>query len=335
MKNEMLIQAGMLFVTVFLMTVALEARLVPWLRSRKAGQPILEIGPAWHMSKTGTPTLGGLGFIVAALLGGGCFLVIIAAQDGEAWRLPLLVILFAGLCGAIGFFDDWRKLTRRENKGLSAPQKYFLQLLVCAAFLLAAEWMIGLDKSIALPFGGGELNLGILYYPVALLYLTGIVNALNLTDGVDGLLSSVTGVFAAFLLLWGCHLANFGAIWVAALLLGAVLGFLCFNAHPAKVFMGDTGSLFLGGVVGGYGILSPSPLTVLIACGVFVLEAASVLLQVIWFKFSGGKRLFRMAPLHHHFEKCGWSEERVVAIFCAVGALCGLLAFFWGIECNV
>ena len=171
------------------------------------------------------------------------------------------------------------------------------------------------------------IDLGILYYPLAVLYLTGIVNALNLTDGVDGLLSSLVGVFSAFLLLMGLRLGDGGSFLTACLLLGAVLGFLCFNAHPAKIFMGDTGSLFLGGMVGGYGLLSSSPLCVLLACGVFLLETACVILQVGYFKLSHGKRLFRMAPLHHHFEKGGWSEMRVVGVFCAIAAFFAALAF--------
>ena len=327
MRSEILLETGAAFALVFLLTVVLEARLIPILRRRHAGQPILEIGPAWHLSKAGTPTLGGLAFILA-VAAGAILLCGIALWRGEGVRLQLiLVVSYAVLGGAIGLFDDWRKLTKRQNEGLSASQKYFLQLLLSALFLFAAEMSFGLQKSIPLPFTDIVIDLGIFYYPLALLYLTGIMNALNLADGVDGLLSSLTGVLAAFLILFGASMTERNALAIGAVLLGAALGFLCFNAHPAKVFMGDTGSLFLGAMVGGYGMISPSPLMLLIACGVFVIEAASVLLQVIWFKISGGKRLFRMAPLHHHFEKCGWSEGRVVAVFSAAGALFALLAY--------
>lgn len=312
----------------FSLTVGAEALLVPWLKKRRAGQPILEIGPAWHLSKAGTPTLGGIGFIAAIAICT-CFLAYLSVRSGtDVWKRSVLLVSFAVSCGAIGFFDDWCKLKRRENKGLSAWQKYLLQLIVSAAFLLLAVRLFGVEPVVSLPFTKKRLALGVFYYPLALLYLTGLINALNLTDGVDGLLSSTTAVFALFVLACGLADANGEAAVTGALLLGATLGFLCFNFHPAKVFMGDTGSLFLGGMVAGYGILSPSPLAVLLGCGVFVVEAASVIAQVVYFKCTRGKRLLRMAPLHHHFEKCGWQEVRVVLVFSLVGFFLATLAFF-------
>ena len=328
MSNEML-KAATLFATVFILTVFFEARLIPVLRRAHAGQPILEIGPAWHMVKAGTPTLGGLGFVLAVMLASWVLVFWSSAQGVMDWQKPLLILLYAFLCACIGFLDDWLKLSKKENKGLSALQKYGLQLLVSLIFLVLAERFFGLEKAIPLPFGDRVLELGNFYYPLAILYLTGVVNALNLTDGLDGLLSSVCGISAAFFIVWGRSIGEESAVLVGAMLLGATLGFLCFNAHPAKIFMGDTGSLFLGGAVAAFGVLSPSPLTVLLAGGVFVIEAFSVLLQVVWFKLSRGKRLFRMAPLHHHFEKLGWSEERVVAVFSAASAFFALLAFLW------
>ncbi len=327
MNGEVLWQGAFLLFLVFFLTVLIEARLVPRLR-RFAAQPILEIGPNWHMSKAGTPTLGGLGFILAILLAIFVFLPFWTTRGTVAWQKPLFVVFFAFLCGAIGFFDDRKKLFKKQNQGLTAAQKYALQLALCVLFLLAARRFFGLETSLPLPFGDMRLELGVWYYPFAVLFLTGVINALNLTDGVDGLLSSLVGVLAGFLLLTGISLGEENAFLSGCLLLGAVLGFLCFNAHPAKIFMGDTGSLFLGGMVAGYAILSPSPLAVLIACGVFAIEAFSVIAQVVYFKLSGGKRMFRMAPLHHHFEKSGWSEERVVMTFCACGVLFAVLAFF-------
>lgn len=326
MNGEVLWQGAFLLLGVFLLTVLVERRLVPRLR-RVAAQPILVIGPNWHLSKAGTPTLGGLGFILAILLVAGAFLPIWITRGTLAWQKPLLLVGFAFLCGAIGFFDDRKKLFRKQNQGLTAAQKYTLQLAVSALFLLIAHRLSWLETALPVPFSDIRLELGAWYYPFALLFLTGVINALNLTDGVDGLLSSLVGVFAGFLLLVGISTAEENAFLTGCLLLGAVLGFLCFNAHPAKIFMGDTGSLFLGGMVAGYAVLSPSPLGVLIACGVFVIEAFSVILQVVYFKLSGGKRIWRMAPLHHHFEKGGWSEERVVFTFCACGALFAVLAF--------
>ncbi len=300
----------------FLFTALSEYFLVPALRRLHLAQPILEIGPSWHLSKAGTPTLGGLGFIAgigASALCCGVFLFF--RRENSALNAVSLLYLFAVLSGGIGFFDDYCKLRKKENKGLSAWQKYLLQLLAAALFLFLARALSLVDTGVRLPVSGKILQLGIFYYPLALLYITGIENAFNLTDGVDGLLSSLTGVLAVFLILLGVRGAGADVAFCGALLLGAMLGFLIFNLHPAKVFMGDTGSLFLGGMVSAAGILTGEAILLLFAGGVMVIETASVVLQVVYFKFSKGKRLFRMAPLHHHFEKCGWSEERVVAVF--------------------
>ena len=326
MSVRLLWQGGILFLVTFVLTVLFELRLIPWLRRHHAGQPILEIGPAWHMTKKGTPTLGGLGFILALVLTFALF-VLFRVWRGEGIPTELLlVVCFALFCASIGLFDDWKKLQRKQNQGLTAVQKYALQLLASTAFLLLAKALVGLQSAVVLPFVGMRLELGVWYYPLAILYLTGLVNALNLTDGVDGLLSCTTAVLALFLVLLGSFEYSENAVTAGALLLGAVLGFLCFNRHPARVFMGDTGSLFLGAMVGGYGILSPSPLALLLACGVFVAEAVSVIAQVVYFKCTKGKRLFLMAPLHHHFEKLGWSEWRVVAVFSLVGTVFAVLA---------
>jgi phospho-N-acetylmuramoyl-pentapeptide-transferase len=307
----------------------LERGLVPRLR-RYAAQPILEIGPHWHLSKRGTPTLGGLGFILSISLVFLLFLPLWMENGQTEWKKLLFLVGFGLCCGLIGLVDDWQKLQKKQNKGLSAMQKYLLQLAISALFLWLAQKLFGLSTALSLPFGGRVIELGVLYYPFALLFLTGVVNALNLTDGVDGLLSSLVGVFSGFLLFLGVLWGEQTAFLCGCGLLGGVLGFLCFNAHPAKIFMGDTGSLFLGGMVAGYGILSPSPLCVLLGCGVFLIEAFSVILQVCFFKLTHGKRILRMAPLHHHFEKGGWSEERVVLVFSALGVIFALLAVMGG-----
>ena len=326
MMSETILQGGVLFILVFLLTVVGELWLIPRLRAKKAAQPILEIGPAWHAVKSGTPTLGGLAFVLACTLGVAVLAAWGGIQKSAVWQKPLLLTFFALVCALIGFFDDWKKLAKRKNQGLRAGEKYLLQLLAAAVFLLLARRLFGLSTAIQLPFGDAQLDLGVFYYPLALLYLTGIVNALNLTDGVDGLLSCTTGVFAVSLLLGGEHFS----VITGALLLGAVMGFLCFNLHPASVFMGDTGSLFLGAMVAGYGILSQNALSVLIAGGVFVIEAFSVMLQVVYFKLTRGKRLFRMAPLHHHFEKMGWSENAVVAVFSLAGVVFAVISVIGG-----
>lgn len=329
MNNELLYQGGILFLAVFLVTVVLERGLVSRLR-RYAVQPILEIGPHWHLSKRGTPTLGGIGFILSILLMTGIFLPLWIAKGQREWQKLLFLVGFGVCCGLIGFVDDRQKLLKKQNKGLSAAQKYLLQLLLSVLFLWLAKRIFGITTTLALPFGERVIELGVLYYPFALLYLTGVMNALNLTDGVDGLLASLVGVFSGYLLFFGVLWGEQSAFLCGCVLLGGVLGFLCFNAHPARIFMGDTGSLFLGGMVAGYGILSPSPLCTLLACGVFLIEAFSVIMQVIYFKLTHGKRILRMAPLHHHFEKGGWSEERVVLVFCATGVIFALLAVLGG-----
>jgi len=325
----MLYQGCVLLLVVFLITVVLERRLVPRLR-RYAAQPILEIGPHWHLAKRGTPTLGGIGFMIAILLGVLLFLPLWLKNGQTVWKKQLLLVGFGLCCGLIGLIDDRKKLSKKQNKGLSAAQKYLLQLAVSCIFLWLAQRAFGLDTRLPVPFTDDYVELGWCYYPFALLFLTGMINALNLTDGVDGLLSSLVGVFSGFLLFWGVLTGEELSFVCGCILLGGVLGFLCFNAHPAKIFMGDTGSLFLGGMVAGYGILSPSPLTVLLAGGVFLIEALSVVLQVVYFKLSHGKRMLRMAPLHHHFEKGGWSEERIVLVFSALGIIFALFAVLGG-----
>ncbi len=330
MKNEDILTYTALFVAALLLTVVYANILIPILRRYRASQPILEIGPVWHLSKQGTPTMGGISFIMALFtvsLGYGILLLWL----GEGDRLVpfILVVLFAALCGAIGFVDDYRKLVKRENEGLAAWQKYLLQLLAAALFLFVGSALGLLDTAIFLPFFKNTVDLGVLYYPLALLFLTGVVNALNLTDGLDGLLSATVAVMAAFLFLYGSLTGEGIFSLVGALLLGMSLGFLVFNHHPAKVFMGDTGSLFLGGMVAGVGLITARPVAVLGAGGVYVIEAASVILQVVYFKCTRGKRLFLMAPLHHHFEKKGLSENAIVGIF-SLGTAIFAAFMLWG-----
>lgn len=331
MSVEFYAEIGTLFAAAFLLTVIFSRLLIPALVRRRAGQPILEIGPVWHLPKAGTPTMGGIAFIAAifaALFLYAVYLLIRMRQ--RELLLPVFLFLYALACGGIGYFDDRQKLFRKQNKGLTAPQKYLLQLLASGAFLAAVRAQGAVSTAIVLPFSARTVDLGVWYDPLALLYLTGFCNALNLTDGLDGLLSSLTGVMAVFFVLWGFSTRRAPFALTGVLLLGAALGFLVFNAHPAKVFMGDTGSLFLGGAVGAAGILSAQPITVLIAGGVFAAETVSVILQVLYFKITHGKRLFLMAPLHHHFEKRGWSEWRVVAVFSLFAAAFAALAFFGG-----
>ena len=330
MNNGQLLFCILALVGAFLFTVVAERVLIPILRRKRAGQPILEIGPVWHLSKAGTPTMGGLGFAVgigAALLLGAMLLW--RQGENKALRPLALLFLYATLCGAIGLVDDWKKLSKKKNQGLSAAQKYALQLLASGIFLYLSTVLLGVERTVILPFSGRELSLGMFYYPLALIYLTGLVNALNLTDGVDGLLSSTVAVAALCFFVFGLYRESFTSAALGCLLLGGVLGFFCFNAHPARVFMGDTGSLFLGGAVAGLGIVTGNALFVLAVSGVFVWEALSVILQVIFFRVRRGKRLFLMAPFHHHLEKKGVGEWGVVGIFTLSAAAFAALAL-WG-----
>ena len=332
MKSEELLTFTVLFFAVFLLSVTAVLVLLPILRRARAGQRILAIGPSWHMAKEGTPTMGGIGFILALLLGFLGYAAFLLWQGGRGQELlpAVLVVLFGFSCGVIGFLDDYLKLSKKQNEGLLAWQKFLLQLLAAAALVFVARALGLVGTAVYVPFASSSLELGFFYSPLALLFLTGVVNALNLTDGLDGLLSGTVAVVAAFFILYGCLIGLAFFVLFGVLLLGVTLGFLVFNRHPAKIFMGDTGSLFLGGLVGGVGLLSARPITVLGMGGVFVLEAVSVILQVLYFKATEGKRLFLMAPLHHHLEKRGLNENTIVAVFAVTTALLGLVMLFGG-----
>ena len=314
---------------VFALTVAAERILIPILRSHKLGQKILDIGPRWHKSKEGTPIMGGLGFILAALVVMAVFFVVRGAQGRGAEYIPLALTL--GLAvgnGAIGFVDDYCKLVKKQNEGLTWKQKLFLQLALATAYVVVMSYTGNLSTAVNLPFTDNTLELGWGFYPIAVIILAGVTNGGNITDGVDGLASGVTFVIGAFLAVCAFSMRDEQLGAVSAILLGATLGFLVYNFHPAKVFMGDTGSLFLGSLVIGCAFMMREPIVGLIVAAVYILEMLSSLLQVVYFRLTHGKRLFRMAPIHHHFEQCGWSENRIVLTFSLVEALFCVLAWF-------
>mgnify|MGYP000192241369 FL=1 len=314
---------------VFALTVAAERILIPILRSHKLGQKILDIGPRWHKSKEGTPIMGGLGFILAALVVMAVFFVIRGVQGQGAEYIPLALTL--GLAvgnGAIGFVDDYCKLVKKQNEGLTWKQKLVLQLALAAAYVAVMSYTGNLSASVSLPFTDRTLNLGWGVYPLSVIILAGVTNGGNITDGVDGLASGVTFVIGGFFAVWAFYMQNEQVGAVGAILIGATLGFLVYNFHPAKVFMGDTGSLFLGSLVIGTAFMMQEPVVGLLIAAVYILEMLSSLLQVVWFRLTHGKRLFKMAPVHHHFEQCGWSENRIVLVFSPTEALFCLLAWF-------
>ena len=313
----------------FGLTALIARFLIPKLKSMKLGQQILDIGPRWHKSKEGTPTMGGLSFIIAALLVFAVLAVIMAvggASDGL--EKLIIVIVMATLNGAIGVVDDLTKFKNHRNEGLTASQKYLLQLVTAGLFLAAMKLTGNLSTAVAIPFTDITLELGIFYYILSILLITGIVNAVNLTDGIDGLASSVTLAVGAFFAVAAFTLGLLPEAVISGITIGACLGFLVYNFYPARVFMGDTGSLFLGGLVIGMAYMIENPLIIILVGIIYICEAASVIIQVGYFKITHGKRFFKMAPIHHHFEKCGWSELKVVGVFSLVTVIAGAIAYF-------
>ncbi|NLU24768.1 MAG: phospho-N-acetylmuramoyl-pentapeptide-transferase [Clostridiales bacterium] len=313
-----------------LITAAAGKLLIPVLVRMKAGQSIKEIGPTWHISKQGTPTMGGLMFII----GIGITILIFGWKDMLAGDFThLYVYAFALVFGAIGYLDDYQKVKKHENTGLSAMQKFLLQLAAAVAFLSLLRFEGRLSPNLYVPFFQSHLMMSwVVYMIFAAFVIVGTVNAVNITDGIDGLAASVTSPVALFF-------AVIGGIWVgysqlgvfSGAMLGGLLGFLIYNHHPAKVFMGDTGSLFLGGAVAALAFAFNMPLVLLLVGFVYICETLSDILQVGYFKLTHGKRIFKMAPLHHHFEMCGWSEGKLVTVFTTVSALFCLLAY-WGVA---
>ena len=302
--------------------------LIPRLRAMKMGQKILEIGPAWHAPKEGTPTMGGLAFLLSALPLGGVFYLIARNEYPFTALYPFLfALVYTAASGAIGIIDDLTKLRHRRNEGLTPTQKLILQGVLSAAYLALLRLSGLLDTQLTLPFLAEPLDLGFFTYFLLLFIQVGITNCANLTDGIDGLAASVGGVIFGFYILLSCRAEAISPLLLSSLLLGCVLGFLLFNHHPARVFMGDTGSLLLGAAAAAIPLMLREPLAVLLAGIVYIVEGVSVILQVVFFKLTG-RRLFLMAPIHHHFEKRGWSENRIVFAFSALTLLACLIAAF-------
>ena len=315
---------------IFLLTVILEKLIIPILKSHKVGQRILEIGPRWHKDKAGTPTMGGICFIMAILVVMTVVAVIFAVQNKSKNLIPLALALgFATLNGMIGFFDDYTKLIKKQNEGFSAKQKILLQSLVAIIYLVAMALTDNINTSLHIPFTGVSLELGIFYYVFAFILIIGFVNSVNLTDGIDGLASSVTLIVGIFFSVMAFRTQNRMLALIGAGMIGATAGFLVYNFYPARVFMGDTGSLFLGGLVVGATFMLDEPMIIFLVGIIYLAEALSDIIQVGVFKLSGRKkRVFKMAPIHHHFEQCGWSEIKVVAVFSLVTLVFCIAAYF-------
>ena len=323
------------------LTAILSRFIIPILVAKKAGQPIRREGLESHYSKEGTPTMGGIAFILAILIVA-LGMVVFYAIKGEQNRLiPLgLTLAIAVFNGMVGFLDDYKKLVKKDNEGLKELPKLLLEIAAAVAYVFLLVKFGNIDTTLHIPFIDKTVELGIVYYVFAVILIVGAVNAVNFNDGIDGLASSVTLIvglfFAAVLFTVKTPLIaeNEGTraslSFASSALIGAMIGFLIYNHHPAKVFMGDTGSLFLGGMVVGTAFLIDEPLIIVIAGGIYFFELISVVIQRGVFKITRlatgrGRRVFKCAPAHHHFEKCGWSEVTVVTVFTLITViLCGI-----------
>ncbi|MDE7390589.1 MAG: phospho-N-acetylmuramoyl-pentapeptide-transferase [Lachnospiraceae bacterium] len=314
----------------FMISSLMGLKLIPYLVKVKCGQTIKEIGPTWHKNKQNTPTMGGIMFIVgsfvALLVTSVCY--IFATEDYMINKLKIARVVagfaMALLYGTIGFLDDYISITKKRNMGLTAIQKLILQFLVAGAYLLVLA-VCGDDTYTIIPFIG-NVNLGFFYYIISAVVIVGIVNAVNLTDGIDGLNGSVTMFVAAFFMIMAGAAGAMGMTILCAAIAGGCLGFLVWNFNPAKIFMGDTGSLFLGGAVCAMAFALDVPILLLPIGIIYLFEMFSVIMQVTYFKLTHGKRIFKMTPIHHHFEMCGWNEVKIVLVFSAITFLAGIVS---------
>ena len=317
-------QSLIICVVAFVVAAVSGRFIVPALKALKMGQSIREIGPTWHNSKQGTPTMGGFIFMLAALVG--IALAIGSFRSGD--YTYLLVYGFALIYGAIGFVDDYIAVKKKRNLGLTEIQKLVLQLAAAVLFLFLMRQTGSLSAHLYIPFFNVTVDIPwIVYVILSVFIIVGSVNAVNLTDGVDGLCASVTIPVMVFYAVVAYQWQMMGASLLSAALVGGLFGYLIYNFHPAKVFMGDTGSLFLGGAVCGLAYALDMPLILILVGIIYIVETLSDIIQVGYFKLTHGKRIFRMAPLHHHFEKGGWSEVKIVFVFTGVTVVFCILAY--------
>ena len=303
----------------FVIAVLIGPKVIEILRKLKAGQTEREEGLESHQKKTGTPTMGGVIFLLPVVVIG----IFYGASHKEVIPVLILTIGF----GVIGFIDDYIKVVRKHNLGLRAWQKILGQLIVTILFSVYVETFTDISLAMRVPFTSIVLDFGIFNIPILFFIALGTANGTNFTDGVDGLCASVTAVVAAFFAVAGMHYGATGAEVMSSAMVGALLGYLVYNVYPGKVMMGDTGSLAIGGFVTGIAYVMQMPIFIVIVGFIYAFEVISVILQVSYFKITHGKRIFRMAPIHHHFEKGGWSETRVVNVFTTVTILLCLIAF--------
>ena len=301
--------------------------MVPFLHKIKFGQTIREVGPSWHKNKQGTPTMGGLMFIIGSSVAAVICIAFLWLNGGAETQLMFVKVMAGALMavgfGIVGFLDDYISIKKHRNLGLTEIQKLILQFIIVGAYLLSVALAGGITETV-IPFLG-SVDLGFFYYILAAVFIVGMVNAVNFTDGIDGLNTSVTLVVALVFSVIAMLLNRVGLSLYAAAIVGAMIGFLFWNANPAKVFMGDTGSLFLGGAVCALAFGVNMPILLILIGIIYIVEILSVVLQVTYFKISHGKRIFKMAPIHHHFEMCGWNENKICFVFSGVTLLAGII----------
>ncbi len=320
------------FVLAFLFATAFGKFYIPWLRKQKAGQEIKENGPTWHMNKSGTPTMGGVMFILAELFV--CLTVGFESMVNGRF-VHLFVFIFAAVFGAIGFLDDWEKLKKKQNLGLTAKMKFLLQLAAALVFVLLMREMGYVRPNLYIPFFNRTVAMPEwLYFVFAAFVIVGTVNAVNITDGIDGLASGtsipVCLFFVVLSMAWGKSFLELGIF--ASAMVGGLMGFLVYNFNPAKCFMGDTGSLFLGGAIAALAFAYDMPLILVTLGFIYIIETLSDIIQVGYFKLSHGKRIFRMAPFHHHLEMGGWTgkkwkEKELFVLFTGISLLMAIISF--------
>ncbi len=308
----------------FAVSMLVTARMIPLLKQKQFGQFIREEGPEAHLSKAGTPTMGGIAFIIGITVAVVASMFMKGSMTTE--KIAILLSMFA--FGTIGFIDDYNKVAKKQNEGLTPKQKLILQVAFGAA--LAIYMMVKEGTTMLLPFFGKTVDFGIMYIPFVVFIEVAMANAVNLTDGLDGLASSTSSIVACTFAIVGMtvHGGNEPMAVAGQAVFGALIGFLLYNHYPAKIFMGDTGSMALGGVLSAMAIVGHMEWLLPIAGLIYVIEALSVIIQVTYFKKTGGKRVFRMAPIHHHFELGGWHETKVVRVFCIFTFVCCVIAFF-------
>ena len=303
----------------FAISVALGPIIIPFLRKLKMGQTERVEGVQSHLKKAGTPTMGGVIFLIATTV------TALLYMEDYPKIIPVLFLTLG--FGIIGFLDDYLKVVLRRSDGLLPWQKMLLQIILTGIFVFYIMNYTDISLTMMIPFWKGHyLNLGWLAVPVLFFAVIGTVNGTNFTDGLDGLASSVTLIVAVFFTVVSIGMKS-GIEPITCAVVGSLMGFLLFNVYPAKVFMGDTGSLALGGFVAGTAYMMQMPLFILIVGLIYFVEVLSVMIQVTYFKVTHGKRFFKMAPIHHHFELCGWSETRIVAVFSVVTAIMCMIAF--------